>query len=52
MEEKRKMKKSIILAFLLGAVAIPIILDRVIFSNCIYSNITNGEWASFLGSYI
>ena len=46
------MKKSIILAFLLGAVAIPIILDRVIFSNCIYSNITNGEWASFLGSYI
>lgn len=39
MEEKRKMKKSIILAFLLGAVAIPIILDRVIFSNCIYSNI-------------
>lgn len=52
MEGKRKMKKSIILAFLLGAVAIPIILDRVIFSNCMYSNITNGEWASFLGSYI
>ncbi len=31
---------------------IPIVLDNFIFKNNMSSSITNGEWASFLGSYI
>lgn len=40
---------GILLALLAG---IPLILEHFIFRNSIYSVLTNGEWASFLGSYI
>lgn len=54
------MKKSnplkaigIIVAILLVLLAgIPLILEHFIFRHSVYSVLTNGEWASFLGSYI
>lgn len=54
------MKKSnplktigIIVAILLVLLAgIPLILEHFVFRNSVYSVLTNGEWASFLGSYI
>ena len=54
------MKKSnplkaigIIVAILLILLAgIPLILEHFVFRNSVYSVLTNGEWASFLGSYI
>lgn len=39
----------ILLVLLAG---IPFILEHFIFRNSVYSVLTNGEWASFLGSYI
>lgn len=33
-------------------IATPILLEYLFFQNKIYSALTNGEWASFLGSYI
>ena len=54
------MKKSnplkaigIIVAILLVLLAgIPLILEHFVSRNSVYSVLTNGEWASFLGSYI
>lgn len=31
---------------------VPLILEHLIFRNNVYSALTNGEWSSFLGSYI
>lgn len=38
--------------FILISITLPLIIDHLIFANSFPSYITNGEWASFLGSYI
>jgi len=44
---------GITIATLLGLfVGIPLFLEHLIFQNNVYSVLTNGEWGSFLGSYI
>lgn len=45
-------KQLLILGSLVVVVTLPVLLDVVIFGNNIASNLTNGEWAGFLGSYI
>lgn len=42
----------LILGSLVVVVILPVLLDIVVFGNSIASNLTNGEWAGFLGSYI
>lgn len=42
----------IIVGIIFFAIVFPWIIDAIIFGNNVYSNISNGEWAGFLGSYI
>lgn len=46
------MKKRTILEFIVAIVAIPLMLDKMVFANKIISHISNDAWASFFGSYI
>ena len=41
-----------IVAILILFAGIPLFLEHFIFRNDVYSVLTNGEWGSFLGSYI
>lgn len=41
-----------VVLLLLFFVGIPLVLEHFIFRNNVYSALTNGEWSSFLGSYI
>lgn len=50
-----KNKKIVCLTILVTAlvlVTFPILLDVFVFGNNLPSNLSNGEWASFLGSYV
>lgn len=51
---KKKLIKIVIFSvtFLIVVVLIPVLIDQLVFGNSIPSNLANGEWASFLGSYI
>lgn len=42
----------IVVAMLVLFAGIPLFLEHIIFRNNVYSVLTNGEWGSFLGSYI
>lgn len=54
MKKKNYLKTTIITVavLLILFVGIPLILEHLIFRNNVYSVLTNGEWGSFLGSYI
>ena len=43
---------SLIIAVVAVIIIIPLVLEHAVFRNHIYSILTNGEWASFLGSYL
>ena len=40
------------LTFIIIVSIFPLIIDRLIIGNTVYSNISNSDWVSFLGSYI
>lgn len=46
------MKKKTVLEFIIAIVAIPLILEKIVFANNIISHVSNDAWASFFGSYI
>ena len=46
------MEKRKIVYFIIAAIAFPIAIDWLVFSNAFPSHITNEAWAGFLGSYI
>ena len=47
------MKKGyLILGAILLLAGVPLFLDFVVFGNSIPSNISNSDWAGFLGSYL
>lgn len=54
MKKKDYLKTIIItvVVLLILFAGIPLILEHLIFRNNVYSVLTNGEWGSFLGSYI
>ena len=54
MKKKDYLKPIIItvVVLLILFAGIPLILEHLIFRNNVYSVLTNGEWGSFLGSYI
>lgn len=54
MKKKNHLKIIIItvVVLLILFAGIPLILEHLIFRNNVYSVLTNGEWGSFLGSYI
>lgn len=39
------------LAFVIGVITFPIVMDKWIIGNSIPSNISNSDWVSFLGNY-
>ena len=47
-----KQEQKIYYLFALIVVILPLLLDWCIFNNDYPSNLTNGEWAGFLGGYI
>ena len=49
---KRKLIVLIAVIVLVVVIECPILIDAFIFGNTVPSNITNGEWAGFLGSYL
>lgn len=49
----RKQKITLLISIILVSILVsPLLLDFFIFQNDLYSGLSNGEWASFLGSYI
>lgn len=42
----------ITIGLIISCVILPLGIDRFVFGNSIESNLTNAEWAGFLGSYI
>ena len=51
LKKNKKVIVAVIVSIIL-CVAIPFILNRFLFTNGSKSNLTNSEWATFLGSYI
>ena len=49
--KKKYLYIIVVFLFLLALVLLPVLLDKFVFGNDIQSNLTNGEWAGFLGSY-
>lgn len=52
MKEFFNNKKNIAITVIIVIIAVPFFLDYVIFNNDVKSNLSNEQWASFLGSYL
>lgn len=50
--KNEKQERKFYFLFAIIVVFLPLVLDWCVFANDVPSNITNGEWAGFLGGYI